>query len=136
MKQKTTPHAAEEEEFGGLSEPVRRVGGRSGGPRPGRRRGRDWRHHHHQAGPVAPAAVFLWENTAVRIKDPAAFFGVNEDTIALFLSRSRHELKADSPFIRPDFPHTRYVVLSIDPAGGGEKSDEAVTVFLVAGPSR
>lgn len=72
-----------------------------------------------------------------RVDDNSTAFGLTEDVFADFCRRARCDLRADdsdvrglSPFLDPT-NRDRYVVVSVDPAGGGALSDEAFLVFMV-----
>lgn len=73
-----------------------------------------------------------------RVTDNVAAFGLTEDAFRAFCQRARSDLLADDPDTRNISPFLdprstdRYVVVSVDPAGGGALSDEAFLVFLVA----
>lgn len=79
-----------------------------------------------------PPPVTTW-NQRPPVADLAATFGVDDARLRSYRRRASLNLCTDdTAFLDPTDPD-RYVVVSVDPAGGGELSDEAFVVFLVAG---
>ena len=76
--------------------------------------------------------------SGVRVGNLELHFGVDAGAVRSLCTgrRSAHSLtegqRAFSPYVDPGNPD-RYVVVSVDPGGGGVLSDEAFVVFLVAG---
>lgn len=79
----------------------------------------------------SPLVAATSSEQLLAVQDPAVEFGVSPEVVDTFTRRAAHMLANDSPYLDP--ARARYVVMSVDPAGGGARSDEAFVVFLVAG---
>jgi hypothetical protein len=64
------------------------------------------------------------------VKNVATHFDVTPDVVEGYVNQSRHTLDGNSRFIDPTVQ--RYILIAVDPAGGGLLSDEALVVFLIA----
>lgn len=66
-----------------------------------------------------------------RVASSALEFKMTPDVLDAFVANNTVDLERHSDFLDPD--KRRYLVVSIDPAGGGEESEEAFIVFLCVG---
>ena len=57
-------------------------------------------------------------------------FDMTPANVAAYVGRSLHTMNAQSIFLQPGVH--RYILMAVDPAGGGKQSDEALIVFLIA----
>jgi hypothetical protein len=68
------------------------------------------------------------------VEDNEAHFGITWQTVQAFADGHRTpKAQLLNGYLNPDTVDTRYVVISVDPAGGGILSEEAFVVWLVQG---
>ena len=60
----------------------------------------------------------------------ADHFNVTPEKVEAYIALASHTMNAESVFLKPGIH--RYILLAVDPAGGGKRSDEAVVVFIIA----
>ena len=66
------------------------------------------------------------------VKNVSSYFKLDATVVDQYVDKARHILNAKSQFLNPDPSVRRYILIAVDPAGGGTLSDEAVAVFIIA----